>query len=150
RQVKAFGPLIQRLLSRLRVGIVGVGGTGSCVLEQLVRLGVGTLMISDGEAFESSNVNRVYGSRVVDDTIAKVKIAQRLAADIGLGTRIDLVDKPISYQSALKKFRDCDLVFGCTDDELGRSLLNSFAVYYYVPVFDMGVKIDSEDGLIRS
>ncbi|MCP3368692.1 HesA/MoeB/ThiF family protein [Bradyrhizobium cajani] len=150
RQVRAFGPDIQRLLSRLRVGIVGVGGTGSCVLEQLIRLGVGTIMISDGETFESSNVNRVYGSRVVDDTLAKIKIAQRLAADIGLGTKIELIDKPVSYQSALKRFRECDIVMGCTDDELGRSLLNSFAIYYYVPVFDMGVKIDSEDGVIRS
>lgn len=150
RQVRAFGPDVQRLLSRLRVGIVGVGGTGSCIVEQLVRLGVGTLIISDGETFESSNVNRVYGSRVVDDTVAKIKIAQRLAADIGLGTIVELIDKPISYQSALKRFRDCDIVFGCTDDELGRSLLNSFAIYYYVPVFDMGVKIDSKDGVILS
>ncbi|MBR0986100.1 ThiF family adenylyltransferase [Bradyrhizobium liaoningense] len=150
RQVRAFGPDIQRLLSRLRVGIVGVGGTGSCVLEQLIRLGVGTIMISDGETFESSNVNRVYGSRVIDDTLAKIKIAQRLAADIGLGTKIELIDKPVSYQSALKRFRECDIVMGCTDDELGRSLLNSFAIYYYIPVLDMGVKIDSEDGVVRS
>jgi hypothetical protein len=137
RQVRAFGRDIQLLLSRLRIGIVGVGGTGSCVLEQLVRLGVGTLIISDGETFESSNVNRVYGSRSVDDTVAKIKIAQRLAADIGLGTQVTLIDKPISYQSALKSLRDCDIVFGCTDDELGRSLLNSFATYYFVPVFDV-------------
>jgi molybdopterin/thiamine biosynthesis adenylyltransferase/proteasome lid subunit RPN8/RPN11 len=150
RQVRAFGPEIQRLLSRLRVGIVGVGGTGSCVLEQLIRLGVGTIMISDGETFESSNVNRVYGSRLIDDKLAKIKIAQRLAADIGLGTKIELIDKPISYQSALKRFRECDIVLGCTDDELGRSLLNSFAIYYYIPIFDMGVKIDSEEGVIRS
>lgn len=150
RQVRAFGPDIQRLLWRLRVGIVGVGGTGSCVLEQLIRLGVGTIYISDGECFESSNVNRVYGSRVIDDAVPKIKIAQRLAADCGLGTKIELIDKPILYQSALKKFRECDIVFGCTDDELGRSLLNAFAIYYYVPVFDMGVKIDSDDGVIRS
>lgn len=150
RQVRAFGSDIQRLLSRMRIGVVGVGGTGSCVFEQLVRLGVGTILVSDGEAFETSNVNRVYGSRVVDDTLAKIKIAQRLAADIGLGTKIELIDKPISYQSALKRFRECDIVLGCTDDELGRSLLNSFAIYYYVPVFDMGVKIDSADGVIRS
>lgn len=150
RQVRAFGPDIQRLLSRLRVGIVGVGGTGSSALEQLIRLGVGTIYISDGEEFESSNVNRVYGSRAVDDTIPKIKIAQRLAADIGLGTKIELIGKPITYQSALKKFRDCDVLLGCTDDELGRSLLNSFAIYYYIPIFDMGVKIDSEKGIIKS
>ncbi|MEA2875117.1 MAG: hypothetical protein QOF14_313 [Hyphomicrobiales bacterium] len=150
RQVRAFGPDIQRLLSRLRVGVVGVGGTGSCVNEQLIRLGVGTLLIADGESFESSNVNRVYGSRVIDASIAKVKIAERLAADIGLGTKIELLPRPISYQSVLKAFRDCDVVFGCTDDELGRSLLTTFAIYYLIPVFDMGVKIDSDEGIIRS
>jgi len=150
RQVRAFGPDIQHLFSRLRVGVVGVGGTGSCVVEQLIRLGVGTIIIADGEKFERSNVNRVYGSRLIDDGVAKIKIAQRLAADIGLGTVVELIDKPITYRSAVQQFRNCDLVMGCTDDELGRSLLNSFAIYYYIPVFDMGVKIDSSDGVIRS
>src|SRR6266498_3687841 len=36
RQVLAFGPEVQRLLARLHVAIVGVGGTGSAVFEQLV------------------------------------------------------------------------------------------------------------------
>lgn len=150
RQVRAFGSDIQRLLSRLRIGVVGVGGTGSCITEQLIRLGVGSLVIADGESFEASNVNRVYGSRLIDESIAKVKIAERLAADIGLGTKIELLTRPISYQSVMKAFRDCDLIFGCTDDELGRSLLTTFAIYYLIPVFDMGVKIDSDGGIIRS
>jgi hypothetical protein len=150
RQVRAFGPEVQQLLKELRVGVVGAGGTGSCVAEQLVRLGVGSVLIADGEKFEASNVNRVYGSRVVDAGIAKVKLAERLAADIGLGTRVDVIGKPITFESVLSKFLDCDAVFGCTDDEFGRSLLTRFAVYYAIPVFDMGVKIDSEDESIRS
>ncbi len=150
RQVRAFGHDIQRLLRHLRVGIVGVGGTGSCVAEQLVRLGVGSILIADGEEFEASNVNRVYGSRVIDAGIKKVKIIERLAADVGLGTRVRMIARPISYELAMKVFRDCDVIFGCTDDELGRSLLTRFAVYYIVPVFDMGVKIDSEGSQIRS
>ena len=50
----------------------------------------------------------------------------------------------------LEEFRTCDAIFGCTDDEWGRSLLTRLAIYYAIPVFDMGVKIDSEDGIIRS
>lgn len=150
RQVRAFGKDVQRLLARLRVGVVGVGGMGSCVTEQLVRLGVGHLLLADGETFDPSNVNRVYGSRVIDATIQKVKIAERLAADIGLGTKIELIPRPVTYESVLKAFRGCDVIFGCTDDEWGRSLLTRFAIYYLMPVFDMGVKIDSEDGIIRS
>src|SRR5262249_8918206 len=41
RQIRAFGPDIQRVLARLHVGVVGAGGTGSAVFEQLVRLGIG-------------------------------------------------------------------------------------------------------------
>lgn len=150
RQVRAFGKDIQVLLKKLRIGVVGVGGTGSCVAEQLIRLGVGELRIADGETFDSSNVNRVYGSRVIDQTLPKVKLTERMAADIGLGTKIDTSNRPVTFQSVLASLRDCDIIFGCTDDEWGRSLLTRFAVYYGIPVLDMGVQIDSENGTIRS
>jgi molybdopterin/thiamine biosynthesis adenylyltransferase len=144
RQVRAFGPEIQRLLQRLTVGVVGAGGTGSAVFEELVRLGVGTIIILDGQAFESSNVNRVYGSRVIDDGMPKVKIAERLAANIGLATKIKPVPQHITVETAAQELRECDVVFGCTDDEWGRSILTRLATYYVIPVFDMGVKIDSD------
>lgn len=150
RQVRAFGPDIQRLLGRLRIGLVGAGGTGSCVAEQLIRLGVGSLVVADGERFDPTNVNRVYGSRTIDEDISKVKLIERLAADIGLNTSVEVLDRPISFRSTLSKFRECDVIFGCTDDEWGRSLLTRFAIYYCLPVFDMGVRIDSKDGAIRS
>jgi tRNA A37 threonylcarbamoyladenosine dehydratase len=59
RQVRAFGTDVQKLLKRLRIGMVGVGGTGSAVAEQIIRLGVGSVLAADGEAFEASKVNRV-------------------------------------------------------------------------------------------
>jgi hypothetical protein len=150
RQVRAFGADIQKLLARLRVGVVGAGGTGSCITEQLIRLGVGELVIADGQSLEASNTNRVYGSRVIDDGIPKVKLVQRLAADIGLGTRTNIIEKPITFRSVLEEFRACDIIFACTDDQWGRSLLNRLAVYYLIPTFDLGIKIDSENGVIRS
>src|SRR5688500_10935071 len=48
------------VLGRLKVGVVGLGGTGSAVVEQLARLGVGELLLCDPQEFESTNVNRVY------------------------------------------------------------------------------------------
>lgn len=150
RQIRAFGPELQPLLRALVVGVVGAGGTGSCVIEQLVRLGVGSLVISDGDCFDPSNANRVYGSRVVDADLPKAKLAERSAADVGLQTRVRVLTRPITFKSVFEEFRTCDLVFGCTDDEWGRSLLTRLAIWYYIPVFDMGVKIDSAEGVIRS
>ena len=47
RNVRAFGADLQRALGELRVTIVGCGGTGSAVAEQITRLGVRHLHLID-------------------------------------------------------------------------------------------------------
>lgn len=148
RQVRAFGPDIQSLLKRMRIGIVGVGGTGSPVAEQLYRLGVGNLRLFDGDQFAETNVNRVYGSTLKDDGRLKVEILKDHLDRIGLRTTVDIVPEHISYEVAARALRDCDVVFGCTDKELPRAILVQLAIRYSIPVFDLGVLIDSRDGSI--
>ncbi len=150
RQVRAFGEEVQKILGCLNVGIVGLGGTGSVVREQLTRLGVGKLTIFDGQKFENTNVNRVYGSRLKDEGVKKVDIAERSINEVGLGTITEKIDKPITYRSAAAALRNCDIIFGCTDDNWGRSILNRIALYYHIAIFDMGVAIKSEDQIIES
>jgi len=148
REVRAFGADILPLLKGLTIGVVGAGGTGSSVFEQLVRLGVGRILIADGQDLESSNVSRVYGSAVNDVGMEKSALASRMARQIGLGTVVKHLSKPITYASVMKCFRDCDAIFGCTDDAWGRSVLTRFSIEYCVPVIDLGVKIESKNGKI--
>lgn len=148
RQVRAFGPDIQRLLGRLRVGIVGVGGTGSPVAEQLYRLGVGHLRLFDGDRFAETNVNRIYGSSLNDGGRLKVEMVKEHLDRIGLGTTVEIIPRHIGYEDAARRLRDCDVVFGCTDKELPRAILVQLANRYSIPVFDLGVLIDSKDGRI--
>lgn len=54
-----LGRFVQQTLGALRVGIVGCGGTGSAVAEQLVRLGVPHLTLIDADTLTESNVTRV-------------------------------------------------------------------------------------------
>jgi len=150
RQIRIFGEEMQKTLKKLKIGIVGLGGTGSAVAEQLIRLGVGTLYIFDPEIFDTTNVNRVYGSSVSDGGKNKTEIIERLANQIGLGTIIKTFNKSISHSSTINELKKCDIVFGCTDDHWGRSILCRLAIYYYIPIFDMGVKINSKDSLITS
>jgi molybdopterin/thiamine biosynthesis adenylyltransferase len=151
RQILAFGEHVQKLLSRLHVGIVGLGGTGSAVCEQLTRLGVGSLTICDPQKFESTNINRVYGSRMSDQNLPKTEIAARSTSDIGIGTRVESFGSAITDLAVARKFKDCDVIFGCTDDEWGRSILSRLSIMHVIPVFDMGVEVDpAEDGSIRS
>lgn len=148
RQVRAFGPDIQRLLGRLRIGIVGVGGTGSPVAEQLYRLGVGHLWLFDGDRFAETNVNRVYGSSLQDDGRLKVEMLKEHLDKIGLNTIVEAIPRHISHEKAARRLRECDVVFGCTDKELPRAILVQLANRYSTPVFDLGVLVDSKDGCI--
>jgi molybdopterin-synthase adenylyltransferase len=58
RQVRAFGAEGQLAISSLRVGVVGLGGTGSVVVQQLARLGVQEYVLIDPDAVEATNLNR--------------------------------------------------------------------------------------------
>jgi molybdopterin/thiamine biosynthesis adenylyltransferase len=150
RQIRAFGPDGQRLLARLRVGVVGVGGTGSAVCEQLIRLGVGELIAIDPDVIndDGSNVTRVWGSTLDDIGMHKVDIVARTAQRVGLGTKVTPVRGTINDEAAARLLTDCDVVFGCTDDNRGRVILSRLAVWYLIPVIDMGVKLTSTDGIL--
>lgn len=149
RQVRAFGGEIQRILGALHVGVVGLGGTGSPVAEQLVRLGVGRLTLFDGDVFEGTNINRVYGSALDDVGESKPMIAKRHLDRIGLRTPIEAVPKHITSEATALRLRACDVVFGCTDKQIPRAILMQLALKYSLPVFDLGVLIDSHDQRIR-
>lgn len=149
RQVRAFGPDIQRLLQKLHIGVVGLGGTGSPVVEELVRLGVGKISLFDGDAFEFSNITRVYGSSTVDDGENKAIISSAHVQRIGMGTVVRTYPKHITDEKTAKRLRECDIIFGCTDKQTPRGILVQLALRYLIPVFDMGVKIDAPDQVIR-
>lgn len=149
RQVRAFGADIQHLLKGLHVGVVGLGGTGSPVAEQLCRLGVGHLSLFDGDTLDGTNVNRVYGSTLPDEGSYKVDIAKEHLERIGFGTIVAAYPNHITEESTARALRDCDVVFGCTDKEIPRAILVQISLRYLIPVFDMGVLIDSDKGVIR-
>jgi molybdopterin/thiamine biosynthesis adenylyltransferase len=148
RQVRAFGGPIQQLLSSLHVGVVGCGGTGSAVAELLIRSGVEQLTVVDDQSLEDTNVTRLFGSRMDDVGRPKVDVIHDSAARIGLGTRIHPIKGRVT-RSVIDDLRACDLIFACTDDNAARLDVARLAYWCLIPVFDLGVAIDSSDGQLR-
>ena len=74
-------------LRRLSVAVVGASGTGSPVIEQLMRLGVGELVIVDDDHMEDRNVNRILNSTMqdVEDGRSKVDVLAQAIERTGLG-----------------------------------------------------------------
>jgi len=150
RNVRALGGAVQRTLGDLRVGVVGCGGTGSAVAEQLVRLGVRNLVLFDPDELSGSNVTRVYGSTAGDIGKSKVDTLAAHLKRIAPDTKCHLVRSMITMLPAARRLCSCDVVFGCTDDNAGRLVLSRFSTYMLTPVFDSGVLVSSDaSGILR-
>jgi hypothetical protein len=149
RNVRAFGPAIQETLSVLHVCIVGCGGTGSAIAEQLVRLGVRLFTLIDPDDLSLSNITRVYGSSPSQIGQPKVDVLARHLRNIADNVRIETAVAMLTQRSAAELLTNVDLVFGCTDDNAGRLVLSRAATYLMVPVIDCGVLLTSgENGAL--
>jgi len=149
RQIRAFGHDGQKRLQSLRVGIVGVGGTGSIVAQQLAYLGVTNFLLIDPDTLEESNLNRVVGAIRQDIGEAKVDITKRLINQINLNATIKVVQDSVLKNSIAKLLIDTDFSFCCTDSHGSRAILNQLAYQYYVPIIDMGVVITVQNKKIE-
>jgi molybdopterin/thiamine biosynthesis adenylyltransferase len=145
RNVRAFGSFIQQALGDLQIGVVGSGGTGSAVAEQLVRLGVRKLLLVDADRLSESNVTRVYGSTPADVGRFKAEVLRDHLTAIAPDLRCEAVNGMITLEPVARRLGACDVVFGCTDDNAGRLVLSRLATYLLTPVIDVGVLLSSDD-----
>ena len=145
RSIRAFGGAIQAVLGELRVAVVGCGGTGSAVIEQLARLGVRHFHIFDPDTLTASNLTRVYGSSPDDIGKPKVHVIASHINRIAPDADIVAEHSPITDQSTARQLLDADVIFGCTDDNAGRLVLSRIATYLMTPVIDCGVKLTSSN-----
>jgi molybdopterin/thiamine biosynthesis adenylyltransferase len=144
RQVAAFGSAVQETLGCLNVAVVGCGGTGSAVAEQLVRLGVRSLTLIDADTLTESNVTRVYGSTPADVGKLKVEILRNHLQSISPMLSCTAIPGMITNRSVAENLIACDVVFGCTDDNAGRLVLSRMPTYLGSLVIDCGVLLSSD------
>src|SRR6266851_8464578 len=78
------------VLDGTRVAIVGVGGGGSHIAQQLGHLGVGEFVLIDPDVVEDTNLNRLVGAtqRDVSKGTAKASVAARVVASVNPCARI--------------------------------------------------------------
>jgi hypothetical protein len=141
RQVRVFGSAGQDIIRSLRVGIVGLGGTGSIVLQALAHLGVNDFLLLDPDQVEASNLNRLVGASPSDVGRPKVQVAQDLARRINPTAQIDARRESVLLERVALGLTNTDFVFCCTDSHGSRAVLNQLAYQYLIPSIDMGVVI---------
>lgn len=149
RQIRAFGAEGQKLVEHLKIGIVGVGGTGSIIAEQLVRIGIKDFILIDSDRIEESNVTRLFGSSSAHVGLHKVKIVAKHLTKLG-AKKIRPVSDTAIRQSVLMVLRDRDVLFACVDNDRSRSILSRFSYQYLIPLIDVGIRLDGRSGDIKA
>lgn len=143
-QIQLFGFGTISRLRRLTVAVIGCSGTGSFVIELLARLGVGRLVLVDGDKIEHRNLNRIINSRIGDVGGFKAEVLKREIELFGLGTLVEAVPQNLFHPDAVAKVSRCDVVFGCMDTAEGRHLLGKIAAFHLIPYFDLGVHLNAD------
>lgn len=139
----AFSAAMREELSQLSAAVIGVSGTGSVVAEQLLRMGVGELIVVDDDRVEKKNLNRILNSTAADaDAEAlKVDVFAAAAARISPMTRVDCVPARVGTLEGIEAIAEADVIFCCVDSFGGRHIADRLAAAMIQPLFDVGVSI---------
>lgn len=148
RQVRAFGEGGQLALSALTVAIVGLGGTGSVVAQQLAHLGITRFVLIDPDKVESTNLNRLVGAGASDIDRPKVGVAADHIKRINATAQCQVVQGDVTHPDVAATLTAADFIFGCTDSMASRAVMNQLAYQYFIPCIDMGVAIGAEAGTV--
>jgi len=144
RNAQAFGDGTTGLLSQLSVAVVGCSGTGSPMLEMLMRHNVGHLVLVDPDRIDEKNLNRIIFARKEDIGRLKVKVAEEWIKSVALGTIVEALPHNLCEPAIIRRTAECDIVVGCMDGAEGRWLLNKLATFYCMPYFDVGIRLDAD------
>ncbi|MEU7616629.1 ThiF family adenylyltransferase [Micromonospora rifamycinica] len=130
RQVRAFGPHVQRRLAELTVAVVGLGGVGSQVVQSLAHLGVGGLLLVDPDTVAATNLNRLIGAKPADVARAatKVTVAARTVRTINPQVRVRGIAGSILDPVVWQQMRPAEVIVGAVDGHAPRWALNRLAV----------------------
>lgn len=162
RLVRGFGPTALTRLRSTRIGVVGNGGGGSHVIHQLAYLGIGTLVLTDGDRVELTNLNRLVGAvpersrRSLLDRLLrrgrgdvgrpKVEVMERMIHEVSETATVTMLFEHFPSSTTAAELRQCDVIVACVDRLQVRDDLNRLCKRYLIPLIDVGLEIVPGDG----
>ncbi len=143
RTISAWGEKTQEGLSRLKIGIVGLGSVGSLVAEILARTGIANFTLIDFDLVEEKNLDRL--TNVFEKDIGKQKVFAVENGILRSASSKNIIIQKVNYSVCEKEgflhALDCDVLFSCVDRPWPRQVLNFIAYAHLIPVIDGGILI---------
>lgn len=144
---------VTKKLALRKIGIVGLGGTGSYVLDLVAKTPVREIHLYDGDIFSQHNAFRSPGAPSGDDLRAKLPKATYFK-NLYAKMRRGLVDHPAYLDAGnVEELRGMDFVFVCVDKGAPKKLIVEKLEEFNIPFVDVGMGIQLNDdalgGILR-
>ena len=138
----------QTTLATASIGVVGLCGGGSHVVQQLAHGGFGTIVGVDPDHSDITNLHRQVGMRPVDGRRKppKTRIMARLVEAIGTGSQFVGVAARVPEPEVLRALQGVDVIVGCVDNLYAKADLQEISWRYCIPYIDVGVSIRPNKG----
>lgn len=129
-----------------RVAIVGLGGTGGYILDQVAKTPVREIHLYDGDVFSSHNAFRAPGAASLDllgERLSKVAYWKRVYEQMHTG-----IEAQEAYVTAenVGELAGMDFVFICIDKGAPKRLLFDQLEKESVPFIDVGLGVTLDQG----
>jgi hypothetical protein len=131
----------QSKISEIKIGIVGLGGGGSHIVQQLAYLGFKNYVLFDYDKVDETNLNRMVGASLEDvkNGTKKVDVAERIIKALHSDANIKKIED--NWMNTPEFLQECDIVIGCVDSYIGRRDLELECRRYLIPYIDIGMDV---------
>jgi len=129
-----------------RIAIVGLGGTGSYVLDFVAKTPVQEIHLFDGDEFLTHNAFRTPGAASLEVLRAKPKKVDYLAAIYSNMHRRVVPHSNLINADNVESLRQMSFVFISIDDGPSRKLISGALDAWGIPYVDTGMGLYASDG----
>lgn len=145
--------MVGKKLELGKIAIIGVGGSGSYVLDLVAKTAVKEIHIFDRDLFLTHNAFRTPGAASVDDLNVKPKKVDYLKNLYSKMRRGVFAHDYHIDTTNVAELRDMNFVFLCIDPGGGKKLIVENLESFGVPFIDVGMGVDrvgdSLNGIVR-
>ncbi len=124
----------QRQLFHSQVAVIGCGGLGGYILEQLARLGVGRIVAIDDDVFEEHNLNRQLLSSPATLGRVKVEVAAERIAEINPAVTLRPLRALFGRENGAALLAGADCVIDAVDNIAARLALEEVCEELKIPL----------------
>lgn len=140
--------VISEKLKNLKIAIIGLGGTGSYVLDFVAKTPAKEIHIFDNDDFLSHNAFRAPGAASLDELNKQPKKVAYLHSIYSKMHKYIIPHESHLTESVLEGLSGMDFVFICIDDGEAKKSIIEKLIKDAIPFVDVGMGINVIDGLL--